>query len=686
MAISTMSSAVTELRDGVITLDGEPLFTGAGPELRLEAASLGAFVRVELETERSRVKVKLGGVPSLQRFLACHRYEPFWVTPRAREQLADFPTETQFCLLELASGKLALLVALVDVPLRTSLGAGSDALELVLDSGDPAARSKRALSLYVAVHADVNVLTREGARMVSERLGTGALRRDKPLPDFAEDFGWCTWDAFYQDVSQEKVREGLESFRKGGVQPRFLILDDGWQQIGTAPTGERRLTGFGVNEAKFPGGLSGTVELAKREFGVRTFLVWHAVHGYWGGVDADALPSYGVSSKLRWYSPEILAHAPNFNVDHWGAVVGTPAPEALERFYDDYHAGLSQQGVDGVKVDNQASVEGVSHGDGGRVSVQQTMARALEKSTQKHFGGRLINCMSCSSERIYAARHSTLLRSSVDFWPEIPASHGLHVYTNAVFGLFFGEFVQPDWDMFQSGHRAGPFHAVARAVSGGPVYVSDKPDGHDFELLRTLVLSDGSVLRARGVAVPTRDCIFGDPLSLPVLFKVWNENAANHVLGVFNARYSEQGERLEGSVSPSDVPGLAPGEYALYFGRARRLAKVAHEGTQSLTLGTLEAEIVTIAALDRGVAALGLADKLNGGAALTEAGWDGDEYALALRDGGELVLYSTTGPREVRVGARAVPFAFTEGKLLVNVESRGACRVRVAFRASPALT
>jgi raffinose synthase len=674
-----MPPAVTELRDGVITLDGERLFEGAAAELRLQAAPLGAFVHVELEALRARAKVKLGSVPSLQRFLACHRYEPFWVMPRARERLADFPIETQFCLLELASGKVALLVALVDVPLRTSLVAEGDALKLVLDSGDPASRSKSALSLYVAVHDDVSVLTREGARIVSERLDTGALRREKTVPDFADDFGWCTWDAFYQDVSHDKVRQGLESFRKGGVEPRFMILDDGWQQVGTSPTGERRLTGFGVDQAKFPGGLAGTVELAKREFGVRTFLVWHAVHGYWGGVDADALPGYGVSSKLRWYSPEILAHAPNFNIDHWGAVVGTPAPTSLERFYDDYHSRLANEGVDGVKVDNQASVEGVSHGDGGRVSVQQTMARALEKSTQKHFGGRLINCMSCSSERIYAAKDSTLLRSSVDFWPEVPASHGAHVYTNAVFGLFFGEFVQPDWDMFQSGHRAGPFHAVARAVSGGPVYVSDKPDGHDFELLRTLVLSDGSVLRARGVAVPTRDSVFGDPLSLPVLFKVWNENALNHVLGVFNARYREEGERLEGRVSASDVPGLSPGEYALYFGRARRLSKAAHDRALTLTLGTLEAEIVTIAALDRGIAALGLTGKLNGGAALTEAGWDGDEYALALRDGGELLLYSAVRPREVRVGARAVPFAFAEGKLLVSVESRGACRVRIAF-------
>ncbi len=62
------------------------------------------------------------------------------------------------------------------------------------------------------------------AASVMARMGTGRLRRDKPLPEFVDQFGWCTWDAFYQDVSQEKVREGLESFAAGGVRPKLADL------------------------------------------------------------------------------------------------------------------------------------------------------------------------------------------------------------------------------------------------------------------------------------------------------------------------------------------------------------------------------------------------------------------------------------------------------------------------------
>jgi raffinose synthase len=53
---------------------------------------------------------------------------------------------------------------------------------------------------------------------------------------------------------------------------------------------------------------------------------------------------------------------------------------------------------------------------------------------------------------------------------------------------------------------------MARAVSGGAVYVSDRPGQHDFELLRRLVLPDGSTLRAALPGRPTIDTLFCDPL------------------------------------------------------------------------------------------------------------------------------------------------------------------------------
>lgn len=99
------------------------------------------------------------------------------------------------------------------------------------------------------------------------------------------------------------------------------------------------------------------------------------------------------------------------------------------------------------------------------------------------------------------------------------------------------------------------------------LYDSDKPGNHNFDLLRKLVLPDGSVLRAKLPGRPTRDCLFADPardgirfacfltnysllyfpllsLSLTLaktgfffsLLKIWNMNKFTGIVGVFNCQ------------------------------------------------------------------------------------------------------------------------------------------------------
>lgn len=50
-----------------------------------------------------------------------------------------------------------------------------------------------------------------------------------------------------------------------------------------------------------------------------------------------------------------------------------------------------------------------------------------------------------------------------------------------------------------------------RYVIFGVRACSDKPGQHDFNLLKKLVLPDGSILRAKLPGRPTRDCLFSDP-------------------------------------------------------------------------------------------------------------------------------------------------------------------------------
>lgn len=109
-------------------------------------------------------------------------------------------------------------------------------------------------------------------------------------------------------------------------------------------------------------------------------------------------------------------------------------------------------------------------------------------------------------------RDTAVVRASDDFYPGNEASSNPHVAACAFNSLFIGAIAQPDWDMFHSRHPAAILHASARALSGGAVYVSDYPGKHNFDVLRRLVLPDGTILRAKLPGRPTRDSIFNDVL------------------------------------------------------------------------------------------------------------------------------------------------------------------------------
>ena len=696
---------VWTLDEGLLSADGVAILSGMPTTTTLianEPLHNGVFVQCVAEKPASRLVFPLGELSGVSRLACAHRYEPFWMTAKAGLKAGDVPPETQFLLCEREDGSVVLFAPIIDGDFRACLqGAGENGLELVVESNDPAVCASEAVGLFIAAHDDPYELMASAAQSVMARMQTGRLRRDKPLPDFADRFGWCTWDAFYQDVSQEKVKTGLESFQRGGIQLRLLILDDGWQSVRKRASGETRLTAFAANE-KFPGDLAPMVRMAKYEYGIETFLVWHALNGYWGGVDEKAFPEYDIRPTPRRFAPGILHHRPMLNTQWWGEIVGLVSGKDIYRFFQDYHRHLRRQGVDGVKVDTQSTIEGIAYGEGGRVRLMRNYHEALEGSVNTHFEGNVINCMSCANDMLYAALNSNITRASTDFWPNKPESHGEHLYVNALVSLWFGEFVHPDWDMFQSGHAMGEFHAMARAISGSPVYVSDKPDAHNFDVLRKLVLPGGTVLRSSNPGRPTRDCLFHDPTREEVLLKIFNHNDNTGrcgVVGVFNARYHapdkppvdgdavdvdkaslsdvvaptpgvQEAERLTGTVSPMDVHFLMGWQYAVFCHSTGECRMMNGDEHWQVELLPLTSDVFTITTIMDGFAPIGLADMYNSGGAIVYIGLletMGAQRRITtrVRGGGRFLAWCETRPTQVHISGEVLPFTYTpETRLL----------------------
>ncbi|KAF9613615.1 hypothetical protein IFM89_009441 [Coptis chinensis] len=99
------------------------------------------------------------------------------------------------------------------------------------------------------------------------------------------------------------VEDGLKGLSSGGVPPKFVIIDDGWQSVG--PDAEEnkkanksepllRLTGVEEND-KFKKkenptmGTKSIVDVAKVKYGLKYVYVWHAIIGYSGGIQPGLL-------------------------------------------------------------------------------------------------------------------------------------------------------------------------------------------------------------------------------------------------------------------------------------------------------------------------------------------------------------------------------------------------------------
>lgn len=319
--------------------------------------------------------------------------------------------------------------------------------------------------------------------------------------------------------------------------------------------------------------LASVVAHLRNNLDVDYIYCWHGLSAYWSGVCPD-------SPAMRKYRPRLVYARPPRSLREiepsmlWNpSVLGglgavyDPAP-----LFHDMHAYLAAAGVTGVKVDCQAGVGMVGSVTGGGAAVAARYHAALEASVAEHFPENdAINCMCHSTENIYRWKDTAVARASDDFFPTDTASHMPHVAACAFNGLFISALALPDFDMFQSRHVVASLHAAARAVSGGPVYVSDAPGHHNFEILHQLVLPDGGVLRALLPGRPTRDCLFVDVLrDGKSLLKIWNMNAHTGVVGIFNlqgsswdrnrrrfAFHSTSPPRLTTTVRVTDVEPLA---------------------------------------------------------------------------------------------------------------------------------
>lgn len=730
-------NAKPSIKDGNLSINGKDALTRVPESVVLTPLTdSSAFVGATFSDTSSRHVFKLGVIEDV-RLLCLFRFKLWWMIPRVGNSGSDIPTETQMLLLEArkeptskaSDGSTSYIVFLpvLDGEFRTSLqGNAENELEFCVESGDPAIVTSQSLKgVFVNYGDNPFDLMKESMKILEKHVGNFAVLENKQKPGMLDLFGWCTWDAFYHEVNPQGIKDGLESLSQGGIPAKFLIIDDGWQDTTNEfqKEGEPFVEGsqFGgrlvsiEENSKFKKSADGTpteaptslkdfVSDIKKNFGLQYVYVWHALLGYWGGLHPDAPRTKKYNPKLRFPVQSVgnLANMRDGSMDSMEKYgIGVIDPAKASEFYDDLHKYLVSQDVDGVKVDVQNILETVGTGLGGRVSLTRHFQQALEKSIATNFqDNSIICCMGQSTDTIYHSKRSAITRASDDYYPSNPTTQTLHIAAVAFNSIFLGEFVIPDWDMFYSRHDAAEFHAVARAVGGCGIYVSDKPGQHDFKILKRLVLPDGSVLRARYPGRPSRDCLFMDPVTDGFsLLKIWNLNKFTGVIGVFNCQgagswpclektiQKDDSPEISGQVSPADIEyfeevsgDLWTGDCAVFSFNTGSLSRMPKKELFDVSLKVLQCDVFTVSPIkvyNKNIqfAPLGSIDMYNAGGAIEDMEFYSDSSSCGMhikgRGAGHFGAYSSIKPKSCSVNLKEEGFKFNDEDNLLTVTIPG---------------
>lgn len=193
----------------------------------------GGFLGFSREEPSDRLMNSLGKLTGRD-FLSIFRFKTWWSTMWVGNSGSDLQMETQWVLLDVPEIKsYVIIIPIIEGCFRSALHPGSDGHVMIgAESGSTNAKASN-LDAIAYVHASDNPysLMKEAFAAIRVHLSTFRLLEEKTVPGLVNKFGWCTWDAFYLTVEPKGVWQGVKEFSEGGLSPRFIIIDDGWQSI-----------------------------------------------------------------------------------------------------------------------------------------------------------------------------------------------------------------------------------------------------------------------------------------------------------------------------------------------------------------------------------------------------------------------------------------------------------------------
>ncbi len=568
-------------------------------------------------------------------FLAHYNYNGWWTKPFFAKEYRDIPKNTQLLSWQ-KDGVFYVLLTLCDDNFKSLITPTEKAVGVELVSNTCGYSNIQSKAFVVCCDTDPYIAYKRAMRYALEILDTtNRLVDARRYPEVLNYLGFCTWNAFYSDVNSDGVIEKADEFLQKELPVKWMLIDHGWSR-----QEDEMLCGFDEDKIKFPGGLKSLKkELQKR--GVDYLGVWQGFGGHWGTIKCDS----DVYNLMR----------ENLLTTNTGHIIPYPSKEKCFAFWNAWHRYLRQQGIDFIKVDIQSSLIVFTKGQLSIGKAARESHLGLEASAGVNFDGALINCMGMAMEQVFNRPISAVCRNSNDFFPKKENSFKTHVYENAYNSLYHSHVSIGDFDMWWTEHPDAQNNAYLRAISGGPLYISDRVGETDVKKIWPLILSDGYVLRCENQGTVTRDQIYCDPSKENRAVKLWNIKGETGYVGMFNC--CENSITATAVIGAADVPEIKDAERYLVYLQEKDDFVILNRGeTLELTVAANSSELASITPITQGVAFLGNIDKYIS-SAVVESSIKGEKSMLyIIKEGGNIVFYSEKAVKRVVINGNETIF------------------------------
>lgn len=575
--------------------------------------------------------LRIHKIPDVDGLMANYQHKDWWTRPYFNKNPNTLPAKT-LSLLWRSGQRFSCLLPICDRPYRADLCGSESGVKVGLSTYQGGFDRCNTVAFVLGVGNNPYALAEENVRLALEHAHAGAQPRSKKkYPEILDYLGWCSWDAFYHTVDANGLLAKTEELAKQHVPVRWVMIDDGWSEVSE----DKKLRSFDAVASKFPQGLSAVIHRMKAQHSIRWVGVWHTIAGYWNGID----PEGELFAALQPYLYQ----------NNSGAWI--PAPEAAKGFgfWRTWHSFLQRQGVDFVKVDSQSAVANFLQNQVPIGKAASAAHQALEASAGIYFNGCIINCMGMSSENIWHRPASSVSRNSDDFVPEVENGFNEHALQNAYNSFFHGPLYWGDWDMYWTQNHDDLQNMTLRAISGGPIYISDKLGATNPAHIWPLIYRDGKIIRCNQPGLPTPDCITVDPATHPVPLKIWNlvDDTGTGVVAAFHVHGEQQA--VQGSFGPSDIPEIEGESFLVFEYFSQNLIELNAGERRPFRLRPTETALFVFIPKKPGVTPIGLIDKMISPDAIEHCFQRKGKTSIVLREGGQFAFSSKIAPDSVSV-------------------------------------